>query len=104
VVSGYAAARPWFLQMIADFFFWEPARWIIADAPVRKPGAPCRAPAHSSLRVSAKRHWDHACLENYIACVRTASKYTTCPCRGALTRDCFGWFVGKNSPTTQAKI
>jgi hypothetical protein len=29
VVSGYAAARPWFLQRIADIFFWEPAHWIM---------------------------------------------------------------------------
>ena len=27
VVSGYAAARPRFLQMIADRLFWEPAHW-----------------------------------------------------------------------------
>jgi proline iminopeptidase len=29
VVSGYAAARPRFLQRIADLFFWEPAHWIM---------------------------------------------------------------------------
>ena len=29
VVSGYGAARPWFLQRIAEVFFWEPAHWIM---------------------------------------------------------------------------
>jgi hypothetical protein len=29
VVSGYAAARPRLLQVVADFLFWEPAHWIM---------------------------------------------------------------------------
>lgn len=29
VVSGYAAARPRFLQTIADRLFWEPAHWLM---------------------------------------------------------------------------
>jgi proline iminopeptidase len=29
VVSGYAAARPRFLQVIADLLFWEPAHWVM---------------------------------------------------------------------------
>jgi hypothetical protein len=29
VVSGYASARPRFLQMIADLLFWEPAHWVM---------------------------------------------------------------------------
>lgn len=29
VVSGYASARPWLLQRIADLVFWEPAHWIM---------------------------------------------------------------------------
>jgi proline iminopeptidase len=29
VVSGYASARPRFLQDIADLLFWEPAHWIM---------------------------------------------------------------------------
>jgi proline iminopeptidase len=29
VVSGYASARPRFLQGIADLLFWEPAHWVM---------------------------------------------------------------------------
>ena len=29
VVSGYASARPRFLQVIADPLFWEPAHWVM---------------------------------------------------------------------------
>lgn len=29
VVSGYASARPRFLQAIADLLFWEPAHWVM---------------------------------------------------------------------------
>lgn len=29
VVSGYAAARPRFVQTIADLLFWEPAHWLM---------------------------------------------------------------------------
>jgi proline iminopeptidase len=29
VVSGYASARPRFLQRIADLLFWEPAHWVM---------------------------------------------------------------------------
>lgn len=29
VVSGYASARPRFLQVIADLLFWEPAHWVM---------------------------------------------------------------------------
>jgi hypothetical protein len=29
VVSGYAAAQPWFVQALADLLFWEPAHWIM---------------------------------------------------------------------------
>ena len=29
VVSGYASARPWLLQAIGNFIFWEPAHWIM---------------------------------------------------------------------------
>ena len=29
VVSGYAAARPWFFHALADLLFWEPAHWIM---------------------------------------------------------------------------
>jgi proline iminopeptidase len=29
VVSGYAAARPRLLQMLADLVFWEPAHWVM---------------------------------------------------------------------------
>jgi hypothetical protein len=53
VVSGYAAGRPWFLQMDRRLFFCEPAHWRDADAPVRKPKAACRAPADSSIGMSA---------------------------------------------------
>jgi hypothetical protein len=29
VVSGYGSARPRLLQKVAEFFFWEPAHWIM---------------------------------------------------------------------------
>jgi hypothetical protein len=48
VVSSYAAARAAFLRVIAGALDH-------ADAPVRKPKATRRAPAHLSLRV--KRKW-----------------------------------------------
>jgi len=60
VVSGYASARPWFLQMIADLLFWEPAHWVMQTRQFRNlkrraegpPVRPSSAPgAASGLRI-----------------------------------------------------
>lgn len=74
VVSGYAAARPWFLQMIADIFFWEPAHWIMqtrqfANVKRRAERQPVRA-----FERTKKGALAHAWLENEPSCVRTASR------------------------------